>query len=297
MTTVAVIPARYASTRFPGKPLARQTGKYLVQHVYEQVQQGGVVDLVVVATDDERIAEAVRSFGGSVCLTRDDHPTGTSRVAEAASSIGLPADALVLNVQGDEPEVEPSSLADLVKLMEGGAQVGTLAAPFPADGPRSGAGLPADPNCVKVVVGGGGRALYFSRSLVPYPRATNGAVDDPSRWLLHVGVYAYRVDTFGPLGGSCSCRWCRRRMRGLRITRTTRVVGPRCGDRGGGGVGGAVGHRYAGRLCGLRRADRSSGSEGAFLRILGRLRNTSCRTAVTLSRLPAWGRLTSPAAS
>lgn len=194
MTTVAVIPARYASTRFPGKPLANDTGKYLIQHVCERVALARSVDRVLVATDDERIAEAVRSFGGEARMTREDHPSGTSRVIEAVESIDLTERDLVLNVQGDEPEVEPSALDLLVRTVDAeDALIGTLGARFPADGPREGPGSPQDPNCVKVVCDGMGRAMYFSRSLVPYPRASGGRVEDPSAWTLHVGVYAFRV--------------------------------------------------------------------------------------------------------
>lgn len=196
MTTIAVIPARYASTRFPGKPLARQTGKYLIQHVCERVTRCQNVQRVVVATDDERIEQAVKSFGGEVCLTRSDHATGTDRVAEVAKRERLADDDLVLNVQGDEPEVCPDSLTQLIHRMNKPGEpcrIGTLAAPFDEEGPREGAGSPRDPNCVKVVVDARGRALYFSRSLIPFPRDSGGKVDRPSRWLLHLGVYAFRV--------------------------------------------------------------------------------------------------------
>ncbi len=191
---VAIIPARYASTRFPGKPLARETGKYLIQHVCEQVSRATTISEVVVATDDERILNAVASFGGRAVMTRADHPSGTDRVAECAAGLEPADDDLVLNVQGDEPEIEPRSLDALVQRMRQATAcpIGTLACPFPADGPRQGPGSPADPNCVKVVLDAMGMALYFSRSLIPYPRDTQGRVDDPSRWLLHLGVYAYR---------------------------------------------------------------------------------------------------------
>lgn len=198
MAILAVIPARYASTRFPGKPLANQTGKYLVQHVYDRTQASDLIDRVIVATDDERILEAVKSFGGEAALTRDDHPSGTHRVAEVAQQLGLVDDDLILNVQGDEPELVPRVLDRLIERMESGPgaeRIGTLAAPFDGNGPRTGAGSPLDPNCVKVVVDASGRALYFSRSPIPYPRDGGGTIDKPSRWLMHLGVYAYRVGT------------------------------------------------------------------------------------------------------
>ena len=199
MTTVAVIPARYASTRFPGKPLANQTGKFLIQHVYECVQQASSIHRVIVATDDERIVGAVRSFGGEVAMTRPDHTSGTDRVGEVVASIGCTGEDLVLNVQGDEPELDPGDLDRLVERMGSGAPevgIGTLAVRFRDDGPAEGPGSPRDPNAVKVVVDNLGRAVYFSRSLVPFPRSTGGVVDRPSRWLLHVGVYAFRAHLF-----------------------------------------------------------------------------------------------------
>ena len=197
MTTVAVIPARYGSTRFPGKPLAKETGKYLIQHVYEHVCESARIDRVIVATDDERIVAAVTSFGGEARLTNSDHPSGTDRVGEVAASLNLSADDLVLNVQGDEPEISAAVLDRLIDSMFADShdcRIGTLAAPFADDGPTSGPGSPLDPNCVKVVVDNDGRALYFSRSLIPFPKATGGAVEKPSRWLLHLGVYAFRAD-------------------------------------------------------------------------------------------------------
>lgn len=198
MTTVAVIPARYASTRFPGKPLANQTGKYLIQHVFERVQACARIDRVIIATDDDRIAVAVKSFGGEALLTRAVHPTGTDRIGEAADALRLSDGDLVLNVQGDEPEIDAGVLAQLIDRMKdstGNGEIATLAAPFDDHGPREGPGSPLDPNCVKVVVDARGRALYFSRSPIPYPRATGGVIDKPSRWLLHLGVYAFRRDT------------------------------------------------------------------------------------------------------
>ncbi|HSW45180.1 MAG TPA: 3-deoxy-manno-octulosonate cytidylyltransferase [Phycisphaerae bacterium] len=181
----AIIPARYASTRFPGKPLAAETGRPLIQHVYEAVGRARRVDRVLVATDDERIASAVRAFGGEAVMTRADHVSGTDRVAEAAESLKTD---LVVNVQGDEPEMEPSAIDTLVDLMESrpDADMGSLACRFTR------AEDVENPACVKVVVSSYGDAIYFSRSLVPYPRDEGGAVGDPGRWLLHLGIYAYR---------------------------------------------------------------------------------------------------------
>lgn len=130
-------------------------------------------------------------------MTRPDHPNGTRRVAEAARRLGLEPADWVLNVQGDEPEIDPEALTRLcgaAPRLTGKPVILTLAAPFAADGPRTGPQSPLDPNRVKVVIGGDGRALYFSRSLIPYPRNTGGSVENPSDWLLHLGIYAYQVE-------------------------------------------------------------------------------------------------------
>ncbi len=184
MQVVAIIPARFGSTRFPGKPLANDTGRPLIQHVYERVCQARLVDECIVATDDQRIAQAVRAFGGQVEMTRPDHPSGTDRLAEVAARRRGAADDLILNVQGDEPEIDPAHLDRLIEQMQAAPEVpaGTLACPLPPGCD------PADPNCVKVVCDGLGRALYFSRAPIPYVR--DGGQSRP--WLLHVGVYAYR---------------------------------------------------------------------------------------------------------
>lgn len=197
MTAFAVIPARFGASRFPGKPLAKDTGKYLVQHVYDRATACEAIDRVIVATDDARIEEAVKSFGGEVCMTKPDHPSGTDRVGEVARKLGMQPDDLVVNVQGDEPEIAPDALSMLVHRMnqtEATCSIGTLAARFSKDGPCSGVGSPLDPNCVKVVADGEGNALYFSRSLIPFPRGTDGTISDPSNWLLHLGVYAFRAE-------------------------------------------------------------------------------------------------------
>jgi 3-deoxy-manno-octulosonate cytidylyltransferase (CMP-KDO synthetase) len=187
MQVTAVIPARYASTRFPGKPLADRTGKFLIQHVYERAAAARRVGEVIVATDDERIVAAVRSFGGEAVMTRPDHPSGTDRIAEVVRGIPGDDDDIILNVQGDEPEIEPEYLDRLVERLAGrpSAELATLACQFP-----SGAD-PRDPNCVKIVVNRAGEALYFSRSRIPYPPDA-GAAGRGGGPLLHLGVYAYR---------------------------------------------------------------------------------------------------------
>ena len=187
MSVIAVIPARYASSRFPGKPLVRETGKFLIQHVVEQVRKARRIERVIVATDDERIAAAVRSFGGEVAMTRTDHPSGTDRIAEVLAAHPSQDNDLILNVQGDEPEIEPDYLDRLIGRMQEDAAcpMGTLACPFPESAD------PADPNAVKVVVNRAGRALYFSRARIPYPRG-DVSVAERIGALLHLGVYAYR---------------------------------------------------------------------------------------------------------
>ncbi len=186
MKTAIVIPARYASTRLPGKPLLRQTGKYLVQHVYERACQARCAAVVLVATDDPRIVAAVESFGGRVVTTRRDHPSGTDRVAEVAAR--LDAD-VVINLQGDEPLIDPASLDLLADLLarHDDADVATLATPLRSlEQYRS-------PHCVKVVCDAAGRALYFSRSPIPYVRDGQPEITArPARFLLHLGLYAYR---------------------------------------------------------------------------------------------------------
>jgi 3-deoxy-manno-octulosonate cytidylyltransferase (CMP-KDO synthetase) len=180
-----IIPARYASARLPGKPLLRTTGKYLIQHVYERACQAHA-DMVLVATDDPRIMAAVENFGGRSVMTRRDHPSGTDRVAEVARR--LDADVIV-NLQGDEPLVDPAAL-DLLPTLLGrdpDADMATLAVPITSQEEWH------NPNCVKVVVDACGRALYFSRSPIPFVR--DGSPDfaaEPPCFLQHLGLYAYR---------------------------------------------------------------------------------------------------------
>ncbi|HEY2783933.1 MAG TPA: 3-deoxy-manno-octulosonate cytidylyltransferase [Fimbriiglobus sp.] len=185
MKPVVVIPARFASSRLPGKPLLRHTGKFLVQHVYERALQATRVSGVVVATDDDRIVRAVESFGGKVMMSRADHPSGTDRVAEVAIMLG--ADA-VINLQGDEPDFDPAGLDRLADMLNGDASVdcATLATPI-----REAAAY-RNPNVVKVVSDDRGRALYFSRAPIPFGR--DGDPDFVKDTILqHLGVYAFRT--------------------------------------------------------------------------------------------------------
>jgi 3-deoxy-manno-octulosonate cytidylyltransferase (CMP-KDO synthetase) len=187
MEIVAVIPARFASTRLPGKPLLADTGKPLIQHVVEAARRSKRLQRVIVATDDARIAEAVAAFGGEVAMTRDDHPSGTDRVAEVVA--GLPEARIVVNLQGDEPEISGAALDLVVSLLEDDldAPMATLATPI------RDAAVYRDPSCVKVVRARSGRALYFSRSPIPCHRdGLPDLVAGPALALLHLGLYAYR---------------------------------------------------------------------------------------------------------
>ncbi|MCI0365314.1 MAG: 3-deoxy-manno-octulosonate cytidylyltransferase [Phycisphaerales bacterium] len=180
MKSTAVIPARYSSVRFPGKVLADRTGKPLIQHVYERVAKAKLIHRVIVAADDDRIIQAVRAFGGEAIMTRRDHQNGTSRITETLGHIDSP---IIVNVQGDEPEIEPALIDGAVQALldHPDCPVATLASPF------SKAEDPSNPNIVKVVLDQRGRALYFSRALIPYSR--DGA---PAAPLKHVGIYVYR---------------------------------------------------------------------------------------------------------
>ncbi len=180
MRLAIVIPARYGSTRLPGKPLADILGKPMVQHVYERALQVPQVHHVVVATDDARVADAVHAFGGQCVMTSPAHPSGTDRLAEVMEQVD--ADVYI-NLQGDEPLVRPADIARLADGMRADAsvQVGTLYHAIPSR-------EATNPNTVKVVLAGNGDALYFSRAPIPYPRDGSEMV----RYFKHVGVYAYR---------------------------------------------------------------------------------------------------------
>lgn len=190
MKFLGIIPARYASTRFPAKPLAMLGGKTVIQRVYEQVT--GVLDDAYVATDDERIEAAVKSFGGKVVMTSVHHKSGTDRCYEAYTKIGGDFD-VVVNIQGDEPFIQPSQLEALTACFDDTTtQIATLVKPFTAD---NGFDALENVNSPKVVLNKNMNALYFSRSIIPYQR--NAEKED---WLKnhtyykHIGLYAYRVE-------------------------------------------------------------------------------------------------------
>jgi 3-deoxy-manno-octulosonate cytidylyltransferase (CMP-KDO synthetase) len=182
MRAIGVIPARYGSTRLEGKPLADICGKPMVQHVYENACRASALDSVVVATDDERVRSAVAAFGGEAVMTSPLHSCGTERVAEVARHYDA---AIVVNIQGDEPLMDPGIINECVRALRENPGVGlaTVRKTIPES-------AFADPSVVKVVCDARGRALYFSRSLIPYPRyrTESFAVFE------HVGIYAYMTD-------------------------------------------------------------------------------------------------------
>lgn len=199
MTFIGIIPARYASTRFPGKPLAIIGDKPMIQHVYEQAKKA--LEKVVVATDDQRIYDCVKQFGGEVVMTSPHHPCGTNRCYEAYQKYaGTPReDVVVINIQGDEPFIQP----DQIELLKGcfPTEIATLVKAF---SPTDELAALQNPNSPKVVLGNG-RALYFSRSVIPYMRGV-----EESKWLeeaerrgtpfyKHIGMYAYRSDVLEKL--------------------------------------------------------------------------------------------------
>lgn len=190
MKVIAIIPARYASTRFPGKPLAILGGKTVIRRVWEQVSR--VIDDVAVATDDRRIAEAVEAFGGRAVMTSPDHRSGTDRCYEAYCLIGGEYD-VVVNVQGDEPFISPSQIRALTACFDDeSTDIATLVRPFAAS---DGIEALENPNSPKVVIDGRSQAIYFSRSVIPYLRGV-----ERSEWLArhtfykHIGMYAFRRD-------------------------------------------------------------------------------------------------------
>ena len=216
MKILACIPARYGSTRFAGKVLARDTGKYLIQHTYEQACLARLPDRVIIAADDERIAAAAESFGAECILTSPAHKTGTDRIAEAVKKLAdsgqriadrkkvfpkpytLNPDDIVVNLQADEPEIGPENIDFVAELLlkNPDYSMATLAAEF------ENAEQVSDPNIVKVVVDSNNYALYFSRSIIPYDRKSAGSKKlnairytlNANLYLRHIGIYAYRKE-------------------------------------------------------------------------------------------------------
>ena len=189
MKVTAVIPARYASTRFPGKPLAEILGRPMIEHVYRRTVEADNIDRVIVATDDQRIFDAVSAFGGEVMMTSDNHPSGTDRLAEVAAAIETD---LIVNVQGDEPLVAPQMIDEAVHplLVDATIQMGTLCSRIDSIADY------LSPNVVKVVCDSNRRALYFSRAPIPHPRdisvtELSGRLAELGA-LRHIGLYVYR---------------------------------------------------------------------------------------------------------
>lgn len=186
---IGIIPARYASTRFPGKPLVDIAGKSMIQRVYEQSKKCAALADVIVATDDNRIREAVESFGGKICMTASSHPSGTDRCAEVVSLMNLEADAVV-NIQGDEPFIDPKQIELVCKCFDDHrTELATLIKKITASE------VLFNPNSPKVIVNSDQFAIYFSRQAIPFIRGI-----DPSLWISqhtfyqHIGIYGYRVD-------------------------------------------------------------------------------------------------------
>lgn len=197
-----VIPARFASTRFPGKALAMLIDKPMIQHVFERAVASSAVD-VTIATDDQRIADVARGFGASVSLTRDDHHSGSDRVAEVAAEKGWSPDAIVVNVQGDVPSVPSTSIDQVARLLVDNETAGmaTLCAPI------AGRAEYVDANVVKVVFDKGGRAMYFSRASIPADAtgSISDAPDFPVQAWRHIGIYAYRNSTLNEMTQAQPC--------------------------------------------------------------------------------------------
>ncbi len=192
MKALGVIPARYKSSRFPGKPLVKIAGKTMIERVWHRAGQASLLDEVLVATDDKRIAECVRSFGGRVMMTDENCPTGTERVALVAAA--SPGYDIVLNIQGDEPLLEPEHVDAAIGLFQShpDADITTLVRPlrYPREAD--------DPNCVKVIMGEQDRALYFSRGKAPWVGKTGAdwlEATGSSAHVIHIGLYAYRVQS------------------------------------------------------------------------------------------------------
>ncbi len=192
MKFIGIIPARYASTRFPGKPLADINGKPMIQRVYEQVKD--VLDEVYVATDDERIVQAVQAFGGNVITTSPNHKSGTDRCQEAYEKVGKAYD-VIINIQGDEPFIQPSQIEALKSCFpeNGDTQLATLVKPFHSDDDFE--SVLFNPNSPKVVLNKRNEAIYFSRSVIPYQRnAPHQEWLKNHTYYKHIGLYAYRSD-------------------------------------------------------------------------------------------------------
>jgi 3-deoxy-manno-octulosonate cytidylyltransferase (CMP-KDO synthetase) len=200
LTATVIIPARFGSTRFPAKILASETGRPLVQHVVDQVRKCMYVREIIVATDDQRIADALRPYDTRCVLTSPSHQSGTDRIAEVARTL---EDDIIVNVQGDEPEIEPGIVDKLIERLEhSNYDMATAATPFPPGADVN------NPNVVKVVMDKEGYALYFSRAPIPYARdafAADGGMPAGMTAWRHIGLYAYRAGFLRLYGGLTPC--------------------------------------------------------------------------------------------
>ncbi len=193
MKVIAIIPARYASTRFPGKALCDIAGKTMIQRVYEKVQKSAICDQVIVATDDDRIEQEVIRFGGTVVRTRNDHESGTDRIIEAFEKLKIECD-VVLNIQGDEPFLDPNQINELASCFQDpNAQIATLVRPAESKEEIN------NPNCVKIVKTKQNYALYFSRSTIPFHRDQNNELSKQLIYI-HTGVYGFRSKILNQIG-------------------------------------------------------------------------------------------------
>ncbi|MFC1541306.1 3-deoxy-manno-octulosonate cytidylyltransferase [Candidatus Latescibacterota bacterium] len=222
---VAIIPARYGSTRFPGKVLADIHGKPLIRHVYERVSNSSTVSRVAVATDDERIARVVQEFGGEAVMTSSDHMSGTDRIIEASTVTG---GDIIVNVQGDEPLIEPSVIDTVVEKLLNDEEIVCSTAAFPC----SDRAVYTDPNAVKVIIDNKGRALYFSRAPIPFYRDSNF-----ENAYIHVGIYCFRrefLEIFSGLSQSKLERY--EKLEQLRIIENGYKIGVAVTEKGAIGV-------------------------------------------------------------
>ena len=193
---VVVIPARYASTRLPGKPLREINGKPMLEHAWLRARESNARD-VIIATDDERIADVAEAFGADVCMTGDQHRSGTERIAEVADLMDWGDDVVVVNLQGDEPAMPPGLIDQCAQLLgDESVDISTLASPLASGDDFD------NPNVVKVVVDDAGNAMYFSRATIPYPRSEAEGRTGASLALHHHGLYGYRCGVLRRLVGA-----------------------------------------------------------------------------------------------
>jgi 3-deoxy-manno-octulosonate cytidylyltransferase (CMP-KDO synthetase) len=229
---VIVIPSRYASTRLPGKPLREINGKVMLEHVHERAMESGAREIVI-ATDDERIAQAAEAFGARVCMTGDQHRSDTERIAEVCDLMDWADDRIVVNLQGDEPTMPAALINQCAALLrDSTADIATLASPIASQEDFE------NPNVVKVIRAKGGNAIYFSRAAIPYTRVDSLRAEARSAALHHHGIYAYRCGVLRRLvtAEPSELEVCEQleQLRALSLGMTIRVAIP--SERPGAGV-------------------------------------------------------------